>query len=285
MRKWMYILTALSLLSFCGCSRDKQDPEMEDISHEQLVMHTDGSAVSEESVQTVTNTETVPSSSETETAAGTDSVSAPVQTVISYIETVQGQQTETAAVTDAPEMEVTALEITTAAATAPVLYPEETGPAEGIYGAQGRTEEEWLVLGQEMYQQAMELSFRFLCTGSEFPFDMDNLEIIDRTYFRTTCISYEEATAPYYELFSRMHHENDFDGLLMEQDGVLYAARAARGMDISYISSEVTELVSVSESEVVFNVHTEYEESEITGTFTLVPEDGFWKVGVFTLPY
>lgn len=282
MRKWIGILTAMSLLGFCGCSKAEQDREM-DISHEQLVMHTEASDASGEGQQVTANAEAAPSPAETETAAVTDSAQAAVQTVVSYIEIVQGQETE--AVTTAPEFEAAVPEITTAAVTAPVIYPEETSPAEGIYGAQGRTEEEWMILGQEMYQQAMELSFRFLCTGSEFPFDMDNLEIIDRTYFRTTCISYDDATAPYYEIFSRMHHENDFDGLLMEQDGVLYAARAARGMDISYISSEVTGLVSVSESEVVFSVHTEYEESEITGTFTLVPEEGFWKVGEFVLPY
>jgi len=81
--------------------------------------------------------------------------------------------------------------------------------------------------------------------GSEFQFDRDNLEILDKTYFLTTCTSFEDATSPYYEIFSREYHGSDFDDLLVSQNGKLYAARFARGMDMTYISSEVESLKSV----------------------------------------
>lgn len=150
---------------------------------------------------------------------------------------------------------------------------------------QEKTEAEWIADAQALYKEGCDVAFRYLCTGSEFPFDRENLEIIDKTYFLTTCLSFEEATAPYYRLFSREYHGNDFDGLLVSQNGRLYAARSARGMDMTYISSDVKHLMSLSENEAVFSVLLEYEDHEDTAEFTLVREDGEWKIGKFTLPY
>ncbi|MGN0631416.1 MAG: hypothetical protein ACI4JN_08835 [Ruminococcus sp.] len=165
------------------------------------------------------------------------------------------------------------------------IVPEQTQPAEGIFGAEGKTESEWLAAAQQMYRDGCDMAFRYLCTGSEFVFDVKNLEIIDKTYFLTTCASFDEATKQYYELFSREYHANDFDGLLLEQNGRLYAARGARGMDMTYLSSEVEKLVSVSENEIVFSVLVEYESGAEEMEFSLVPEDDVWKIGRFTLPY
>lgn len=162
---------------------------------------------------------------------------------------------------------------------------EQTQPAEGIFGAEGKTESEWLAAAQQMYRDGCDMAFRYLCTGSEFEFDMQNLDIIDKTYFLTTCASFDEATKQYYELFSREYHANDFDGLLLEQNGRLYAARGARGMDMTYLSSEVEKLVSVSENEILFSVLVEYEDGTEEMEFSLVPEDDVWKIGRFTLPY
>lgn len=162
----------------------------------------------------------------------------------------------------------------------------QTVPGDDIsIDMQGKTEAEWIADAQVLYKEGCDVAFRYLCTGSEFPFDRENLEIIDKTYFLTTCTSFEEATAPYYKLFSREYHKNDFDGLLISQNGRLYAARSARGMDMTYISSEVKHLMSLSENEAVFSVLLEYEDHEDTAEFTLVHEDGEWKIGKFTLPY
>lgn len=150
---------------------------------------------------------------------------------------------------------------------------------------QEKTEAEWIADAQALYKEGCDVAFRYLCTGSEFSFDMENLEIIDKTYFLTTCTSFEEATAPYYRLFSREYHKNDFEELLISQNGRLYAARSARGMDMTYISSEVKHLMSLSENEAVFSVLLEYEDHEDKAEFTLVLEDGEWKIGKFTLPY
>ncbi len=163
--------------------------------------------------------------------------------------------------------------------------PEPTEPGEGVFGAEGRTEDEWLMLAQEMYMQACEISFRYRFTGSEFPIDRANLDIIDKTYFLTTCPSFEEATKGYYEIFSHAYHDGDFEGLLLVQDGRVYAARSSRGMDMTYLSSAVKGIVSVSETEAVFEVLVQYESEDVITYFSLVPEDGVTKVGEFELPY
>lgn len=163
--------------------------------------------------------------------------------------------------------------------------PVQIPSGEMAEGTVGRTESEWLEIGQQLYKEGCDTAFRYLCTGSEFPFDRANLEIIDKTYFLTTCASFDEATKEYYRLFDREYHKNDFDGLLIEQGGRLYAARAARGMDITYLSSEVEKLISVSDNEIVFSVLVEYEDGNSEMEFSIVPDGDSWKIGKFTLPY
>lgn len=162
---------------------------------------------------------------------------------------------------------------------------ESTELAGVISDALGRTEDEWLAKAQTMYMEACETAFRFLCTGSEFPVDRANLDIIDRTYFLTTCPSFEEATASYYEIFSSERHKDDFESLLLEQNGRLYVARGSRGMDMTYLSSQVERLVSISDTEVVFEVLVEYEDREVTNRFSLIVEEDELRVADFTLPY
>lgn len=163
--------------------------------------------------------------------------------------------------------------------------PVQIPSGELAEGTVGRTESEWLEIGQQLYKEGCDTAFRYLCTGSEFPFDRANLEIIDKTYFLTTCASFDEATKEYYRLFDMEYHKNDFDGLLIEQGGRLYAARAARGMDITYLSSEVEKLISVSDNEIVFSVLVEYEDGNSEMEFSIVPDGDSWKIGKFTLPY
>ncbi|MBQ8725470.1 MAG: hypothetical protein IJY74_07390 [Oscillospiraceae bacterium] len=286
-RAFCILAAAVCMIGICSCGKNAENDSQE-YDRKNAVITNENVLNAESTDQQDENT------SETENIPEyTSSETAPAETEAVY----EATETETAAMTetdDPAETEITAATVlegyvevqqTTRVVTEPYVETVETEPAEGIFGAEGRTKDEWLTLGQELHMEACELAFRYLCTGSEFPFDRANLEIIDRTYFLTIYTSFEEATAPYYELFSRSHHSNDFDGLLLEQDGRLYAARAARGMDVTYLSSEVSELVSVTNTEVRYRVTVEYEDSTETYDFTLVPEDGFWKIGEFTLPY
>lgn len=276
MKRWFCILIAGCLLGFCGCAKSEQESAD---THQELVLYTQDETGSGKTAQTET---TVPETGKT-TGSQPASGSTQTQQETAHQMTAAAASSEPVTANGAGTADANSAAVQTE--TSSVVQNESTAPAEGIYGAEGRTEEEWMVLGQDLYRQAMETAFRYLCSGSAFPIDTEHMEIIDRTYFLTTCPSFEEATAPYYEIFSKAYHAGDFDGILLEQDGKLYTTRGARGMDISYLSSEITELVSVSEDAVVFTVSSQYEDSETTAEFTLVPEDGLWKVGEFTLPY
>lgn len=277
------LISAVCMLSVCSCGKNSDS----DISERKNAVITNENGLNAEETDepdgNIYETETV----KEYTSPGTDSTLSNSNTSLSTQTSAASEYISTE--TDIPDVTVlegyTEMPQTTRIVTEPHVETVETEPAEGIFGAEGRTEAEWLTLGQELYMEGCELAFRYLCTGSEFPFDRANLEIIDRTYFLTVYTSFEEATEPYYELFSKKIHESDFEGLLLEQDGRLYAARAARGMDVTYLSSQVTELVSVTNTEVRYRVTAEYEESTAVYDFTLVPEDGLWKIGEFTLPY
>lgn len=270
MKRMICLMSAAAML-LAGCSNaDDTKPE-----RDTLATNENAEAIAEGSTEPASDAE-VPSYEsdsqtlpmETEVPSELQQEEIPSETVISFVP-VYPDETEAAPSAEAPQQTT----VTTA------------GKAEGLPGIDGITDAQWLALGQELYMEGCETAFRYLCTGSEFPFDRENLEIIDRTYFLTTCASFEEATAGYYALFSSEHHGSDFDDILLVQDGRVYAVRGARGMDMTYLSSEVESLVSVAEEEIRFKVIIQYQDSETEADFTLVPENGNWKIGEFTLPY
>ena len=78
-------------------------------------------------------------------------------------------------------------------------------------------------------------------------------------------------------------------------DGNLYRLCGDRGMDITYISSEITTLTESTEDSLVFQAVSTYCEpdkeeqsnayTQRSDIFTIVLENGQWKVGQFTMPY
>lgn len=97
----------------------------------------------------------------------------------------------------------------------------------------------------------------------------------------------------YYEVFDRSH-PSPVGELYIEKDGHVYALCGARGSNIFYNDSEVTDIISRSDSKIVFNVDSHYsgrdvgtneaytESSEFSVT---IADDGSWHVCDFTLPY
>ncbi len=288
MKKGLGLLIAmLCIVSLCSCSKksdaqdEKQTLAINEVSDESSTESTD----STESGDTAFGGSDVTTGSDvTETPEGSSAVQTDVPQ--NKINSGNSGNSGNGAVQSNIGTNVSIVINTgTASVTSPPVVSKNEEWAENVFGAQGKTDSEWLAFGQELYKEGCDTAFRFLCTGSQFPFDRQNLEIIDKTYFLTTCSSFDDATAPYYKIFSRQYHSNDFDGLLVESGGRLYAARAARGMDMTYLSSEVDKLVEVTDTEIIFSVIMEYEDCETTAEFTLVPEDGEWKIGKFTLPY
>lgn len=282
-----FMLSVLCAFCMAGCGSDSDVQE-----EKQTLDLNETEASSETSADDASETQKNTVQAETDAQGSTSSVpvgeTLPVQSGNINETIYQGEYQEEGTPVPVPSQGGNSAEQGGAPAhqvTVPSLPKDGTEPAEGVHGAQGMTESEWLAAAQEIYREGCDTAFRFLCTGSEFPFDMKNLDILDKTYFLTTCSSFDDATAGYYEIFSREMHKNDFDGLLTQHNGRIYAARAARGMDMTYLSSQVEKIVSVSEKEVVFTVSVEYEDSVTETEFSLVPEDGVWKIGKFTLPY
>lgn len=148
------------------------------------------------------------------------------------------------------------------------------------------TEKEWIEKATDFYEKAQETAFLYLCSNqSIYTYDMTS--IYENKYFLITNFSsLYEATAGYYDVFSREKHLYDFDDFLLEKDGVLYGTASERGEDVTYSRFVITKLISESDTEVIFNVVSSYTDEETEeNIFSLVLEDDVWKVGEFTLAY
>ena len=152
------------------------------------------------------------------------------------------------------------------------------------------TESEWVAQAQQMYEKAAQTYYTYLCSSSGFTYDTE--DTIADDYVRiTSCDTLEDAEAPYYTVFAKSAHASDFDGMLEMSDDKLYGRMGDRGADISYVSSAVTALTASTSSQLTFAGTSSYEDPEDGSastkedTFTLVLEDGSWRVGQFTMPY
>ncbi len=268
MKRVLCIMAAVVLMSAAGCSSESEEEKKSEL-------ETVAANTSQETYDEAASGTAIESGTEMQSSAPVTTQNTTAQTQTDNNESIISTDTENVIQTDGVEEDLQS------------VVTDDAGENDSIISESNvMTDIEWLALGQEYYMQGCETAFRYLCTGSEFPFDRENLEIIDRTYFLTTCASFDEATAGYYDLFSKVYHASDFDDILLEQDGRLYAVRGARGMDITYLSSEVDSVASVSEEEVCFKVIVQYQEEEVTTDFSLVlDDDGVWRIGEFTLPY
>lgn len=271
------LISIFYIISMCSCSKD------DNVQTEKQKLVINESSLCEDNTENTNTTETAAVSAVIGSGVDSNTTETTISKGISTVQTGIPHSVANAG-SESVQSNMNNITGTTVTVASSILSNDEK-LAEDIFGAQGKTDSEWLAFGQELYKEGCDTAFRFLCTGSQFPFDRQNLEIIDKTYFLTTCSSFDDATEAYYKIFSRQYHSNDFDGLLIESGGRLYAARAARGMDMTYLSSEVDKLIEITDTEIKFSVIMEYEDNETTAEFTLVPEDGEWKIGKFTLPY
>lgn len=148
------------------------------------------------------------------------------------------------------------------------------------------TEKEWIEKASDFYEKAQETAFLYLCSNqSIYTYDMTS--VYENKYFLITNFSsLYQATIGYYDVFSREKHLSDFDDFLLEKDGVLYGTASERGEDVTYSGFDISELISESDTEVIFNVISSYTDGEKEeNIFSLVLEDDIWKVGEFTLAY
>lgn len=163
----------------------------------------------------------------------------------------------------------------------------------------GFTESDWIAWANGMYQRACTLEFES-SMGMNLQYDTSSsIQVNGMEYYLcTNCASIEEASAEYYSFFTKEGRENAFSGFLAEQDGALYVCPLGRGSDIYYKDSCVVSLDRIEEGKIVFSVDDYYytdayfdsdgaDDSYTTqkNEFSVVFEDGVWKVEEFYLPY
>lgn len=182
---------------------------------------------------------------------------------------------------------------TTASGTNNMENYADTAENDAVVGDTGLTKAEWLEKAQTLYETAAKLNFQYLCSSQMFQYDFSNVHPEDTNcYLIPAYTTIEEATKPYYDVFTKKSHASDFEGILLEKDGKLYGCAGERGADITYQGAKVTTLTDITETTLTFEVALTYAEPDDetntttkTNTFTLYQEDGVWKVDTFTMPY
>lgn len=208
--------------------------------------------------------------------------------------TTENAAQATEAVADENNAETTAVAETTAAATEAAT--EEFTMPEDIPTFEAALEDEVLAAAQELFEKACETEWRFT-VGSPYDIDTENYITGDYgwQYFLITneeITSMDDVRADYHEVFS-VDYEDTLDELFMESEGRVYCLNGARGSDIFYEGSEVTEIEGRDDGEIRFKVVDSYNGASFGGEayteereFVIIKEDdGQWKVSVFKLPY
>lgn len=154
-----------------------------------------------------------------------------------------------------------------------------------VVGNTGMTVSEWLSNAQNIYDNAARMKFRYICPSTYFTCDDSDIKEEGRWIRVTSCETLEEAAADYYSVFAETGHESDLDNSLRMIDGVLYCSAGARGGNMTYQGSEITELTDSTDDTLTFKVISTYDDTTEENIFTLVYERGVWRVGEFTMPY
>lgn len=172
------------------------------------------------------------------------------------------------------------------------------GTANGIFDSPENSvsENDILAAAQELFEAACRTEWEYT-VGS--PYDLDTGSFVTNKlgwefYLVTTegINSMDDVKAGYHKVFSE-NYKDALGDLYIEENGRVYCLSGARGSDIFYISSEISEIKSRSENEIVFNVVDSYggddfgnEPYSENNDFAIErDESGNWKVSVFHLPY
>lgn len=169
----------------------------------------------------------------------------------------------------------------------------ETGDNNDYYGGDndktvGDTDmstSEWLDKAQSIYNSAARTRFNYICTSNYFDCDYSDMKGDGRWVRVTNCDTLEEASAEYYSVFAESGHESDLDNYLTVIEGELYCSDGARGKDITYQGTEVTEITDSSDDTITFKVVSTYDDRTEENEFSLVYERGAWYVEDFKMPY
>lgn len=167
-------------------------------------------------------------------------------------------------------------------------------------------EEDHSTLSDAVLISAAQTLFESACTKEwlftfDCPYILDNSDYIENEFgWRFSKIttagitSFEDVSADYYKIFSDRYPNNELSSLYIEQNGAVYALAPARGSDLYYSHSVVTEITSKNDDEIFFTVENFYDATDfgVTETYSekepfsvVIDNDGVWYAGQFKLPY
>ena len=188
----------------------------------------------------------------------------------------------------------TAEEATEAVTTA--VFGEDFQLPENDPQFEQQLDDEVIAAAQALFEKACETEWSFT-VGS--PYQLDTSEYVTNEYDWQFYLitdeginSLDDVMADYHAVFSEDYDDN-LDELYVERDGRVYCLNGARGSDIFYEGSEVTEITGRDDGEIRFKVISSYNGASFGGEaytqedeFVIVREDdGKWRVVEFRLPY
>jgi hypothetical protein len=150
---------------------------------------------------------------------------------------------------------------------------------------------------QALFESACRTQWNFT-VGCPFKIDEQFIETGDFNwrYYHisdSNIKTFADVEKAYHKVFSDRYETVDLSTLYVDQDGGVYALSGARGADIYYTGSKITEIKSKTDDEIVFTVENYYSDSDYgEGPNTqseefsaVIGSDNVWKAGKFTLPY
>ncbi len=180
--------------------------------------------------------------------------------------------------------------VTTAEKPADFTFPEDDPEFEE------KLDDEVIAAAQLLFETACETEWKFT-VGS--PYSLDTSQYVtneyDWQYYLVTdegINSLDDVRADFHRVFSE-EYDDTLDELYIEKGGRVYCLNGARGSDIFYEGSEITEITGRSDGEIRFKVVSSYNGASFGGEayteeteFVIVREsDGAWRVSEFKLPY
>ncbi len=180
--------------------------------------------------------------------------------------------------------------VTTAEKPADFTFPEDDPEFEE------KLDDEVIAAAQLLFETACETEWKFT-VGS--PYSLDTSQYVtneyDWQYYLVTdegINSLDDVRADFHRVFSE-EYDDTLDELYIEKGGRVYCLNGARGSDIFYEGSEITEITGRSDGEIRFKVVSSYNGASFGGEayteeteFVIIREsDGAWRVSEFKLPY
>lgn len=279
MKKFLIILLAVTALFGCEKVETLEQPEnfstTTQVNVEKIVTTT---------TQTVTEKTDIISSFPQSTAENSTTTTIRTDTVISTSVTTSPTEIQ----------QVSAVQTTTSTASEPIQENFTTEPVQDI---SGMDDSGLIKVAQMLFETACDFQWK-LTVGCPYEIDMDSTvqNGFGWTYYKITdsnVHSLADIEDLYYGVFSDRYPNEDLKILYLDFEGDVYALNGLREKNIYYSHSEIKNIQSRTDDEIVFTVENYFDGTDMnpeepyseTDTFSIVTAGNKTRVGQFRLPY